>query len=815
MKQPCINSRLFLLLCLVVCTSVVKLQAQSFSLRGQVLDSATHIPVSFASVQLVNNKILLKGTVADETGKFNFEKVEEKSATIKIDFAGYKTLLFTPDISSKNGEIILPAIYLAPRADLLSDVTVKGQTNTSSIRLDKQVVDAKKFQTAANGTGLELLQKMPSVTVSNEGEIALRGSTGFIVLINGKPSNRTPADILAQLPANAIDNVEIITSPSAKYDADGKAGIINIVLKKEVKSGWNFSGNGMFGGSSPLRFGGDLQVNYTAKKWSFYVSGDYRRFDIDGHRVGVVRTIVNDTLTYFPSDGIRNYRDYQYAVRAGASFAIDINNSINVAFYKGKKQTDRTADLYYSQYTKTGAGALLFGENFAGPPQQIFNKNLFVRSGDFTTANTDYTHIFKNKSKLSLLAQYEYSVLGGPLVNSDEPIGQSPWFEERSTERSPLHGIRLQTDYAVQLSKDIKLETGYQWRNLNEKGFFNYLRRDTATNGQWFKDPAFNDDLVLTQQIQAGYVQLSGQQKALSYTIGLRTEAMNRELKDLLNPAPFKYRTLNFFPSAQALWSLGKSNKIRLGYSRRIDWPSAKLLSPFQNHRHKETIEIGDPNLKPEIADVLELSFTKAWKKGSFTATIFYNNVKDKVLRVNAIYAPTILLRTYTNAGNASSAGSELSADVSITNWWKFYASVSVYHFNVNGNFKGLTTQTSSINYNGNANTTISITPLLKFQWDVTYVSPSVTTQGRDGHYMLSNAGLKYAFSNNKTTLGLQLNNIFNTNIQTIQTAQADFYSSTDYIKYDRVLQLSVGFRINDGGKKQKAVKTEYGEKDF
>lgn len=791
--------------------------AQPLLIKGQVLDAASKLPVQYASVELWNkDSVLVRGTVTDTNGKFAIKESDENDSLLKIHFIGYETISLSPAFKNKRGEITIPAIYLSPKKDLLKAVSVKAQHNTISIQLDKQVVDAKKFQTAANGTGLDLLQKMPSITVTNEGEIALRGSTGFIVLVNGKPSGRTPADILAQLPANEIDNVEIITSPSAKYDADGKSGIINIITKKDISKGWSLAGNGMFGGTDPLRFGGDLQLNYNAKKWSVSAAADYRRYDINGHRIGIVRSIVNDTLTYLPSDGVRNYKDFQYSFRAGAAYTVNPSNVFSIALYNGKKESDRTANLHYTQYTKVPAGNGLFDDVFRASPQYIFNKNLFVRSGNFTTASLDYTHLFRDKSKLVLTGLYEYSVLGGPLVNSDETEQTAnKYFEELSDERSPLHGIRLQADYATQLTKTIRLETGYQWRRLEEKGNFNYTRKDVNTNGSWYKDPAFNDQLSLTQQVQAGYVQLAGQKKYFNYAAGLRAESMNRTLTDVLNAAPFRYSAVNFFPSAQGIWSPDSKQKIRLGYSKRIDWPSAKLLSPFQNHRHKETIETGDPNLKPEIAQVLELSYSKSWPRVTFTSTAFFNAVKDKVFRVNKIYSPTILLRTYTNGGNATSLGGEVSADIAISTWWKFYASASLYHFVVKGVVKGVAENNSSVNYNGNANTSIDLTKQLKFQWDITYVSASVTSQGRDGHYMISNAGLKYGMGKNKTTIGLQLNNIFNTNIQTIQTAQPNFYSTTDYIKYDRVLQLSIGFRIKDSNKKLKTTKTEYGEKEF
>lgn len=790
--------------------------AQNVTVRGQVLVASSHEPIQYANVQVWNaDSVLVTGGITDQKGNYTLTDIKVRSFTLKIHQLGYGIVKVAHTLASPVNLFDVPTIYLTETAGNLEEVTVKADRATTSVRLDKQVIDAKKFQTAGNGTGLDLLQKMPSVTVTNEGEIALRGNTGFIVLINGKPSNRIAADILAQLPANVIDNVEIITSPSARYDADGKSGVINIITKKDVGTGWSLSGNSMVGGADPLRFGGDLQLNYTGKKWSAYASGDYRRYDIDGRRIGEVRTVYKDTLTYLPSDGIRNYRDEQYSFRTGASFNPDANNSWKVAFYTGYKQTDRTANLHYRDYYRTQLStANLFDNGFSAPTSQFFNKNLFVRSGQFTTANLDYTHTFANKSKYTLLGIYEYSVLGGPLDNSDEREGtNSPYFIERSVESSPLHAIRLQGDYSLSVAKG-KLGFGAVFRHFNQSGTFDYVRK-TSVFEVGYKDPEFNDNVMTRQQITAGYVQFDKTQKAVAYSVGLRLEQMNRALNDARTETTYRFDQLNFFPSAQLMWTLPRQQDIRFGYNRRIDWPTVKSLLPFKNHRHKETIEMGDPNLKPEIADVVDMTYSKSWPNLKLVATAYVNHVQNKVFRTNQIYDRTILTRIYTNAGNSTSTGIELSGDVKLKNWWRVYVGGNLYNFDVRGMLDGVSFHTASVNYNLNANTSLTISKLLKFQCDLTYVSATVTSQGNDSKLLLSNAGFRYNTWQNKGTLGVQLNNIFQSNSQEITTRTANFYSYTDYIKYDRVLQISLSFRLNESAKKAKAAKTEFGEKEF
>ncbi|MCY7358637.1 MAG: TonB-dependent receptor [Rudanella sp.] len=805
-----------LLLSVLYFTRIGLSLAQTSALAGQVRDRQTDQPVEYATVSVWSrDSVLLTGTVTDAKGDYTLPALASDAAVLNVQFMGYKTATIRLEGNTGTPAGRLPVTYLSLLERGLKEVTVKGERGTSTLRLDRQVLAAKAFQNAANGTGLDLLRRMPNVTVTNEGVIALRGNTGFLVLINGKPSTRAPADVLAQLPANLIESVEIITSPSAQYDAEGRAGIINIVTKTTVGQGWSVVGNTLFAGADPLRYGADLTLTYSAKRWNVYAGGDYRRYDIDGFRTGEVRTLVGDTLTYLPSEGVRNYKDYQYAGRVGGSFSPNQRTVITAGVYAGYKQTDRTANLHYDEFVQTGPSLNLFDNAGRTPRREFFNQNLFVRSGSFQAYNLDLTQTFANKSKLTVLGLYEYSVLGGPLTNRDTREGSTDLsLSERSDERSPLTGWRLQTDYSLPLPNKRRLDAGLQYRSLHHAGDFTFERLNLTTN-QFETDPAFADRMDLTQRVGAGYVQLAGDTKRLAYNAGLRAEFTDRELTHRLGRQPFTYTKLSLFPSAQVLWTVSDAHKFRLAFSRRIDRPTSKLMAPFQNHRHAETIETGDPNLRPELANVVELSFSRTASKATLTLTGYYNHVTDKIFRVNTIYNRTILGRTYTNAGQATSVGTEGIAEVRLLPGWKAYLSGNIYQFRIRGVADGVNLNTNSLNYNLTGNTSLDFTKYLRFQWDLTYVSRTVTVQGVDSNLLLSNMGLKYNFPNGRGALNLQLINVFNSNIQTIGTQAPLFFSSTDYRKYDRVLQVGLSFSLNDSGKKAKAVKTEYGEKDF
>jgi outer membrane receptor protein involved in Fe transport len=803
---------LMILVCLLLC----QMGWAQRSLSGRVLSQGKNTPVEYATVTvLTTDSVIITGALTDSAGRYMVEGVSQKGIIVTVNCLGFHTYSFRQVVSDRVTE--LPPIYLTSSAQQIKEVTIQSERQNTSVQLDKQVISAAQFQNAANGTGLDVLKNLSSVTVDTDGKIKLRGSEGFIVLLNGKPSNRAAADILAQLPANEIASVEVITSGSAMYDADGKAGIINIITKKNVAAGWGVSANAMFGGIEPSQYGGDLTVNYNAKKWSFYVAGDYRRFDFDGHRIGTVRTIYQDTTTYMPSEGLRNFKDYQYSVRAGSTVTLGKGNSLDLGLYYGARQNDRQANLHYQDFSKTGSPSDLFDKSWTTPQNTFFNQNLFVRKGSFFTANLTYAHDFKNKSKLSILGQYEYSVLGGPVDDQNFVENSSQvLLHVKSTETSPLNSFRAQADYSNPLRENLKLETGLQFRYLDQNGHFDYQREDLST-GIFTSDPAFSDQLHLRQSIEAAYVQVNGSKGIFSYTVGLRGEYMRRTINELLDSVPSIYNKFDFFPSAQGLLKLGKEQKLKLSYSRRIDRPTLKLIAPFKVQEHSETVEFGNPNAKPELSDIVDLTYSKNWKVLSLTSSLYYNHVTDKIFRVNSIYNRTSLLRIFTNAGNTHSFGAELTLNIKATKWLQFYLSGNAYEYMIEGNFYSTNQNSRSFNYNINGNTTIDIIKGLRFQFDLSYVSNTVTEQGWNGNLFLANASLKYSVPKNGLNFGVKLQNIFNTNSQWITTQTPVFYSSTDYIKYDRLLTFTLGYTFNEKNKdgKSRSLKTDIGEKDF
>jgi outer membrane receptor protein involved in Fe transport len=757
---------------------------------------------------------LISGTTTDESGAFDLTANTADSIQIRIQYIGFNpfdTIIRANQQNSKYSFVF----SLTPQSFVLREVQVNADKTTSTVHIDKQSFNAAKLGNSTSGTGLDVIQHLPSVTVNSEGQILMRGNAEFLVTINGKFTNQSPADVLSMLPANTIENIEIISSPSASLDAEGKAGIINIVTKRNLNKGWGVVINGNLSNINPDRYGSDLTYYNSSLKFNSYITLNYRQYNIGGYRKGALRTIFQDTITYSPSFGERPTKDKTYGIRAGTGYSINKTATLNAGVYYGYKESDRTAELHYTQYADSQQPLNLYHDFGGSVPENLFyNQNVFVRTGKFFTSSTDFTKSFSNKNKLSLLAIYEYSILGGPLTNQNtDEINKDLLLKERSDENSPLNAWRLQADYSFFINELSSLETGYKWNTVHHEGHFDFERLNLNTS-IWENDPEFNDDLDLTQTINAGYVQLNGKYKQIKYNVGLRAEYMYRQLSHLQGDETIKLTQLDLFPSFQVFWNLKKAQILKLAYSKRIDRPTTKALSPFKNHRHSEAIWIGDPHLLPEISHNIELSYAKTYNKSSLSLTAYYKYTSNVIFRTNESYNRITLLTLLTNAGNSNSTGIEMITEKELTKWLHLYLSANAYYFTI-GDIKNSTVNSAnSVNYNWNINMSIHLFPKLNVQWDATYVSKTITAQGNDTRLFLSNIGLKYSLNKN-ITFDLLFQNIFNTNIQTITTYTDKFYSPIEYTKYDRIVQLSFSMLLNEKGKSNKTLKTEYGEKDF
>lgn len=832
--------------CFIYLIGFLPIFAQNTNIiKGRIVDETTNEAIAYASVTLHNpsDSAMLYGEITDANGNFEFTKIKENSVYLSVRFLGYKA--HQSEVFQPINQTDLGNISLGISAGVLEEVEVTGKAITSLQKLDKQVYDAGQFQMAQGGTATDVLSNLPSISINALGEISVRGTTGFLVMINGKPVQTDPAVILGQLPANAIEDIEIITAPSAKYDPDGNAGIINITTKQGSTDGLFVIANILVGLPSierydakerAQRFGGDVTINYKKGKLEWSAGLDYKRNDLTGRREGYVNTYVGEVLTEFPSDGERSFDKENYSGRFSAIYTPDNRQTIGASFYAGKRTKYRTADILYlnqqraiipiNDFQGTEAywdlyqqnGAVIGGKEVLNT-NTFYNENLRVRKGDFLIGALDYTLKFEEDASLKISGLYERTILGGPTdnVSLNWPNTSDVLQKQFNDNDNPLDGFRFQLDYAKKVGTT-KWETGYQYRYLKHPGDFVYQDLDLATN-TWIENPLFTNSIELKRTIHSVYSQVSGESGKLAYTAGLRLEYFDRTV-DIARPdETYELDKLNLFPSVNLKYDLGNEWAAKAGYSRRIERTTTFKMTPFPEREHSETLEQGDAELLPEYIDIVEAGLVKTMGDNSVFINAYFRNINDVINRVNTVFNDTILNRIYTNAGQATAFGVEVGTTVYPTKNWRLYLGGNAYNYKIKGDLFGDAIETSNLIYSINANTNFTLTPTFNLQLGLNYLSERVTAQGRDSRFYNPNLTLRKTFLDKKIAVSFQWLNmdlgLLDSNEQRITTVRDNFYTTTNYVYEVDILQVSVTYQLNQPSKNVKLLKSEFGGREF
>ena len=800
----------------------LQLFAQNTKVNGTVLDSATQKSLYPATITLINSKgQTVKTFNNNNDGSFDANVNEGDNLFLVFNFVNYfeKKIQLSKDKSKLN----LGNILLSPIPASLTEIIVKGKKPPVGFKVDRQVFKAAQFSNASAGNGVDVLKNLPSVSVNGQGEISFRGSNSFLVLVNGKVSQGDPAFVLSQLSAASIENIEVITSPTAAYDADGKSGIINIVTKTGADNGWMIQSNGMLGTPpfnnfenkrNPQRYSSDVSAAFRNNKWDISGGLNYLRNDIAGFREGDVYTIFNNIKTSLPSNGERSFYRYNYGGRIAALYTIDKKNTIGGGFYSGKKFQSRVADLFYSN-SKTNQ---LFGvtTNF-----NYYNANDQQKSGIFSLGNLEYIHQFSKDSKLSVAALYEKANLSGTTTNNNlKGFGSKDTIQYTvNPNTNPLNAHRLKSDFTQKLGAG-NLQLGYQFRYDTQLGNFLYLTKNLGTN-TFATDPLFTSTVAVYNRIHGVYVQYGATQKKLTYNGGLRLEHSNRDLYFSKNSEEKHQSLTNLFPAFQLRYAAWNKGIVKLGYNRRIKRTNNFELNPLPEREHSETLEQGDPNLLPELTGTFETGIEQTFNKGSFFATIYAQNILNPIQRVNRPYNDSILIRAFTNAGKAIQIGLETNFTYQATKWWTSIIGGNVYKYSIKGNiFNGvIAVDNNSWVYSINSTQTFSLPQSWTMQFSVNYLSLRATAQGEDGRFITPNLAIKKTSADKRWNVQLLWLNMDGglkiSNIQRITTRGSNFYTTTNYIYEPDQLQLSVGFNLSKKNRKINLPVSEIGEKEF
>ncbi|MFC2081122.1 TonB-dependent receptor domain-containing protein [Bacteroidota bacterium] len=828
--------------------------AQKGRISGMVVDENSSESIPFASVALFTDDqaVPFKGTVTNEKGSFILEDLPFQSYSLIISFIGFNTdTTKTIEISRQIPEISISQVILSPAILALDEVQVKAMAKTVRTGIDRKTYRANDFETAKGGTAVDVLNKLPSVSVAPDGIVSMRGSSDFMVYLNGKPTLIDPSMLLAQIPGDAIESIEVITVPTAKYDAQGKGGIININTLKKGAEGLSVSANGLMGGapwgdfSAPLsgykqndnRYGGGLNLMYIKDRLSLYGGLYYNHRSINGKRTGDARLLQeNGSYYHMVASGERPEWFDNYSASTGFEFNPNEGSTFSGTYYYGKRTEGRSAFYIYNNfYGDADKGSL---PGIPTDEDRVYNPNTDNRYGKFHVANIDYSKNLDDNSSLKLSVLYEHSGLSRKLDNENydfdptlESIGN---LEEhfRQADNTPLDGIRISVEYEKILDNGHRFGMGFQPQYLKQSGAFSYDTFSVVSNA-WAPYSELGNAINLSRGIYAGYFDYSGSLEKLRFMAGLRLEYTDQIL-DIENPAYFSIFTretnpryevkqLDWFPSLHLNYEISEKNKLTLAASRRINRPPTKNMAPFLYRRHYEVYVVGDPALKPEYLANLELSFDQKIGRQSINLAGFYRGTDNAIFRVNTVYQEeNVLIRSYTNSGNTRSLGAELNANLELGSLAKFFLGGSLYNYRVGADIFGYQEDNNSTNWSLKGNMNLMLTSALKLTLDFNLNSATVTAQGRNELFYLANTALNYTPEKLKGWgFSLKMLDFLNSNITGLNTRAFNsegvqiFFQETEYTRFGPIAELAITYSLNMNGKSGKKADSTFGKEQF
>ena len=781
----------FYLIVALLCFSLSVSAAPISRIKGKIVDAGTNQPLDFADVLLFkkgdSNPVF--HALPDRDGSFGIADVKNGEYSLMIRLVGYD--LFTrPDIvlASSSATVDLGTIAMKPLEVGLAEVEVVAQKKQVIYKLDKKVIEASSNMLASGGTAVDILENTPSIRVDAEGEVSFRGSTGFTVYVDGKPSVFSGTQALEQIPSGHIENIEIITTPSARHDTGGDVGIINIITKKHAQHG--FSGMVNLTGSTFLSRGVDFLLTQQNKSSRWYFGGGWtdrlRKSDFDQEKT----TIVADTATTSHSNGPRESNNFNYSLKAGWMYTLP-HTTFNADLEGGYGGRTRNGDLDYTEERVVDKKPFENGDYYSRDDYDL-NETYFQGSVGFDHKFNDQGHQLTGSFYLKYggdAMEYFQSDLFNK--NNEREQGHRAWEDEhRWTVRGNL-------DYLYPYSKTGHIEAGYQYFSYLEDGDYSMQFWSPEKQEFYWRDDIYNT-FYFQHGINSIYAIVGDSYKSFDFQAGVRGEHTHRVLRSSIPGKNREYNKFEFFPSVHLGYTFPKDHKLMASYSRRITRPELFFMEPYITYRDYYSAEIGNPDIRSEYINSFELNYKKNIGDHTVSATVFHRSRKDKIERLRVPYQAGVTLDSMANVGHDYSTGLELSGQVQLTRWWNMNLNGSLYHYKVKNQYKQDGTNEKSTNYDIIWNNAFDLGKSTRIQLDGNFVGPSVTTQGRTDAFWYVNLALRQQLMNRKLSATLAFRDVFNSARYVSKITTSDLQSITRIRPNYPLITLTLSYTFNN-----------------
>lgn len=804
-----------------------------YKVTGKVTDEAG-TPLEYATISFQNtrNPERVTGGITDPEGNFNIE-VPRGTYTINVEFISFEPKNF-PDRQIRS-DVDLGTIVLGMAAGELEEVIVTAETTQVEVRLDKKIYNIGKDLTTAGGTVADALNNVPSVSVDIEGGISLRGNENVRILINGKPSAMAGfgnTDVLSQLPADAIERVEVITSPSARYDAEGTAGILNIILRKEKTLGFNGSVSARAG--HPDNAGLSANVNLRTDKFNIFNTTGFRYFDAPGNAFADTRY-----FEYTNDDGELVIPEFDRIVedRTMDRLNRNFNTSLGIEYYFN--------DM--SSITATGFYRYGEDEDFTTNLSSAFNDGTLelesVRREKETEEDNSYqlalNYINKfNNSGHQLTADIQYerdkeNQIGA--INEDINLDlndESPFFpRERTFSTETQNEFLVQADYVRPIGEDAQFEAGYRGNFEEEVTDYELLLEDRDT--QELETSILSNVFTYTENVNSFYSQYGNKFGEFSFLLGLRLE--NTQLKgkiasDLTEEelqqefgipidTDFDNNYLGLFPTVNLIYELGEQENITLGYNRRINRPRGWFINPFPSRASRTNIFQGNPNLEPAFSNAFDLGYLKRWKKLTLTSSVYYQHETDSFERVEQSSSGDdgnqIIRVIPINLATNERIGAEAGLLYNPAKWLRLNGSVNFFQFDTEGEYNGVDYSAKNTSWFGRFSSKVSLPAQIEWQTNAFYRGASEGAQTRNDGLLSVDMALSKELFNEKATVNLNVRDLLNSRKRESFTVTERFERDSEFQWRQRSITLSFTYRFNQQRNERERRQRENGNGDM
>ncbi len=753
----------------------------SIQVSGQVVDLQSGQPLEYATVSVFSttDSTLVTGVATNEKGIFMLETNAE-SFTIEIAFLGYLTKVFDNLPTDRN--IDLRKIEMNPNQAILDEVTVVSERSETVFHLDKRVFNVGKDLSSAGGTALDVLNNVPSLDVNIEGVVSLRGNANVQILINGKPSVMTSgnSNTLGTISAEIIDKVEVITNPSAKYEAEGTTGIINIIIKKDERKGLN--GSVTLNTGIPNNHSVGLSLNRRTEKFNLFAQlGAGKRTFLSNYSGRTISGLVPRTLE---SDGDGEKNEEFYNILLGTDYHVNPYNVI----------------------TLSGHFAYEFEDEFSNTNYSLFDEINLLKSASLRDEVTDatnpkweyslqYKKSFAEDEERSLVASATGSSFAkeqSSAFGNTDLLGQKQDFEQRTVSDYANAVYNFQVDYTHPFSEETQLEVGARYE-LSDVS--NDYHAEELMDGAWFSLDAYTNVFDVDQKVLGIYSTYAYELDHFGVKVGLRVESTNLTTDLRSETKQNKQIYTKPFPSIHTSYKITDQCSMQLGYSRRIHRPGMRDLNPFSNLRDNLNLYFGNPDLLPEYTNSFELTAIQTMGVGAISIAVFQRQTVDVVERVTQAI-DTLTITTPQNVGKSYHTGVEVNGKVDATKWLSLLADFNWMYFRRKGTYNDGDFDFNNTRWSSRLTTKIKMPADIDAECRLRYQSASQQLLGMSGDVFYADFGIRKKFMDGRAIVNFSMLDIFNSRRYISEVDQPTFYRYSERQRVGRsvVLGFSYGF---------------------